>query len=253
MLNVIHHPSTGTATPLVVAHGLYGSARNWGAIARALSDRGPVLAVDHRNHGQSPWHDTHRYEDLADDLAQTIEAHSTGPVDLLGHSMGGKAAMTLALTKPEHVNRLIIADIAPVAYNHSQLEYIHAMRAVDLSTRLRRTEVEAQLRRGVGDTMLASFFSQSYNPKDGTWHLNLDVLERDMTYILGFPDLDAQFRAPTLFLSGGASDYVGPEHRATIKHLFPAAIFLKIPGAGHWLHAEKPQEFTATTRHWLDM
>ncbi|MEM1378292.1 MAG: alpha/beta fold hydrolase [Pseudomonadota bacterium] len=252
MLNVIHHSSTGTATPLVIAHGLYGSARNWGTVARALSDRGSVLVVDHRNHGQSPWHDTHRYEDLADDLAQVIKTHADGSVDLLGHSMGGKAAMTLALTKPELVNRLIVVDIAPVAYRHTQIEYIRAMRNVDLSMRPKRAEVELGLRDEVGDATLASFFSQSYNPKDGAWQLNLDVLERDMPQILGFPDLAAQFPAPTAFLSGGASDYVGPEHRATIKKLFPAALFLKIPGAGHWLHAEKPQEFVATTRHWLD-
>lgn len=253
MLNVVHHPSTGAAAPLVIAHGLYGSARNWGGIGRSLADRGPVLAVDHRNHGQSPWYDTHRYHDLAQDLAQVIEAQAAGPVDLLGHSMGGKAAMTLALTQPDRVNRLIVADIAPVAYTHSQIEYIRAMQAVDLSARPARAEVEAQLRARIGDAMLASFFSQSYDPARAAWRLNLEVLAREMPAILGFPDFTTPFGGPTLFLSGGLSEYVTSEHRDGIKRLFPAARFLKIPGAGHWLHAEKPREFTETVRHWLNL
>ena len=253
MLNVVHHPSTATATPLLIAHGLYGSARNWGAVGRALADRGPVLAIDHRNHGQSPWYDTHHYQDLAQDIAQVIEAKADGPVDLLGHSMGGKAVMALALTRPEMVNRLIVADIAPVAYAHSQIEYIHAMQAVDLSARPTRTEVEAQLRPRVGDAMLASFFSQSYDPARAVWRLTLEVLAKDMPAILGFPDFTTTFNGPALFVSGGLSDYVTAAHREGIKRLFPAALFLKIPGAGHWLHAEKPREFTDTVRHWLNM
>lgn len=252
MLNVVHYPSPSSATPLVIAHGLYGSARNWGAIARSLSDRGPVFAVDHRNHGQSPWYATHLYEDLAQDLAAVIEANAAGPVDLLGHSMGGKAAMTLALSQPHLVHRLIVADIAPVKYGHDQIEYIQAMQALDLSDRPKRSEVESRLRSGLGDPMLASFFSQSYDPATGAWRLNLDVLARDMPAILGFPEVSATFAGPTLFLSGGMSDYVRPEHREIIKRHFPAALLLKIPGAGHWLHAEKPQEFSATVRHWLD-
>lgn len=253
MLHVVRHDSASQETPLVLAHGLYGSARNWGAIGRALSDRGPVLAVDHRNHGQSPWHDTHSYEDLAQDLASVIESNADRAVDILGHSMGGKAAMTLALTQPHLVNRLIVADIAPVAYAHGQLEYIHAMEAVDLSRRPKRAEVQARLLSDLGDAMLASFFSQSYDPSSGTWRLNLKVLAREMPAILGFPAFSASFSDPTLFLSGGQSEYVTRQHRSEIKRLFPAALFLKIPGAGHWLHAEKPQEFIATVRHWLDM
>ncbi|MEM6577452.1 MAG: alpha/beta fold hydrolase [Pseudomonadota bacterium] len=252
MLNVVHTPSTSTGRPLVIAHGLYGSARNWGVIARSLSDRGPVMAVDHRNHGQSPWQDTHRYEDLAGDLARIIEANADGAVDLLGHSMGGKAAMMLALTRPDLVSRLIVADIAPVAYAHSQIEYIKTMQAIDLSEQPARAEVQKQLQARLNDAMLASFFSQSYDPAKGAWRLNLDVLARDMPAILGFPDTGASYPGPTLFLSGGLSDYVMPTHRPVMKRLFPAALFLKIPGAGHWLHAEKPAEFTAAVRHWLD-
>ncbi|MEL7257504.1 MAG: alpha/beta fold hydrolase, partial [Pseudomonadota bacterium] len=123
MLNTVHHASDGSAPPLLIVHGLYGSARNWGVIAKRLSDRGPVLAVDQRNHGLSPWYETQSYYDMAGDLAQVIEAEATGPVNLLGHSMGGKASMLLALERPDLVRRLIVADIAPVGYGHSQIQY----------------------------------------------------------------------------------------------------------------------------------
>ena len=107
MLNVIHHASGGNAPPLLIAHGLYGSGRNWGVIAKRLSDRGPVMAVDMRNHGASPWFSTHSYQDMAADLAEVIEVEADGPIDVLGHSMGGKASMVLALTRPELVRRLV--------------------------------------------------------------------------------------------------------------------------------------------------
>ncbi|MEM7076561.1 MAG: alpha/beta fold hydrolase [Pseudomonadota bacterium] len=252
MLNVLSHRSDGAARPLLIAHGLFGSGRNWGAVGRALSDRGPVLAVDHRNHGQSPWYDTHSYEDLATDLAQVIAAQARGACDVLGHSMGGKAAMMLALTRPDLVARLIVVDIAPVVYAHDQTRFIDAMRAVDLSRVARRADGEAQLRSLIEDPMLASFFAQSLDLAGRRWRLNLDVLEREMPGILGFPARQARYDGPVLFLSGAQSEYVQPAHRAPIKALFPAARFMKIPDAGHWLHAERPHAFTAAVRAWLE-
>lgn len=251
MLNKILHPSTGSATPLLIVHGLYGSGRNWGVIAKRLSDRGPVLAVDMRNHGDSFWADSHRYEDMAGDLAEVI-ADFGAPMDVVGHSMGGKAAMTLAVHEPELVSRLLVADIAPVAYTHSQIQFIEAMRAVDLSRVEKRSDATAQLAKTVDDPTLQAFFTQSLDLKDKRWKLNLDVLARDMAEVLGFPPLDGQFDKPTLFFSGAQSDYVLPEHRPVIRNLFPKARFAKLPGAGHWLHAEKPREFEATVRAFLD-
>lgn len=252
MLNVIRHDSSGGALPLVISHGLYGSARNWGAVARALSDRGSVLVLDHRNHGLSPWQDRHRYPDLAQDLVEMIATEVTGPVDLLGHSMGGKAAMVLALTRPEILRRLIVVDIAPVAYTHSQIRYVRNMQGIDLSGRPRRSEVEEQLQAALNDKMLAGFFSQSYDATTGTWRLNLDTLAKDMPHILGFPDFETSFDGPTLFLSGAKSDYVRRDYRDAMKRLFPAARFVKIPEAGHWVHAERPDAFIAAVRQWLD-
>lgn len=252
MLNTIPHTSDGAATKLLIAHGLYGSGRNWGVIAKRLSDRGPVTAVDMRNHGSSPWFDTQSYPEMAQDLAGVIGAGTTGPVDLLGHSMGGKAAMVLALTRPDLVSRLIVADIAPVGYRHSQMQYIHAMRAVDLAQVEKRSDAEAQLAAHVEDKALLSFFTQSLDLGAKRWRLNLETLECDMPKILDFPDVSGKFSGPVLFLSGANSDYVTREHRPRIKALFPQAQFAKIPGAGHWLHAEKPREFEAAVRAWLD-
>lgn len=235
----------------MIAHGLYGSGRNWGVIAKRLADTRHVIAVDQRNHGASPWFDKQSYEDMATDLAEVIEDIGT-PCDVLGHSMGGKAAMVLALTRPDLVNSLIVADIAPVAYEHSQIQYIEAMKAVDLSRVERRSDAAEQLRETVDNPALVPFFLQAIDVTEKRWLLNLDTLAREMPKILSFPEMSDSYDGRTLFLSGAESDYVGRAHRDRIKALFPAAQFAKIPGAGHWLHAEKPREFEAAVRTWLE-
>lgn len=254
MLNILRHPAaTATsAPPLLIAHGLFGSARNWGVIARRLADRREVLAVDMRNHGDSPRFPTQSYADMAADLAEVIAAHG-GRADVLGHSMGGKAAMLLALTEGAMVNRLVIADIAPVAYSHDQTQHITAMRALDLSGLTSRAEADHRLAASVTDPALRAFFLQSLDLRTSPpgWRINLDVLEAEMPRIIGWPQVSGRFDGPTLFLSGALSHYVRPEYRETIRALFPAARFAKIPGAGHWLHAEKPREFEETVRVFL--
>lgn len=251
MLNMITHGEPTDRPPLLIVHGLYGSARNWGVVAKKLSDERQVIAVDMRNHGMSDWHDSHTYADLAGDLATVL--HEIGPADVLGHSMGGKAAMVTALHHAELVNRLIVADIAPVAYGHTQLPFIHAMKKVDLSIVDKRSDALEQLAdAGVEDPTLRSFFTQSLDLKARKWRLNLDVLEAEMSKIMGFPeDITGTYKGATLFLSGADSDYVLPEHRPRIRAFFPHAKFVKISSAGHWLHAEKPTEFIATVRAWL--
>ena len=242
------HDSGGDAPPLLIAHGLFGSARNWGVIARRLSDRGPVTAVDMRNHGNSPWADSHGYADLAEDLAAIA-----GPGwDVLGHSMGGKAAMMLALTRPDKVRRLIVADIAPAAYGHSQSHLIAAMRALDLKGIASRSEADDRLAPLVPDATTRAFLLQSLDIKGRCWRLNLDLLDREMDIVTGWPGHDGRFEGPTLFLTGAESDYVKPEHREHIRELFPKARFARIPGAGHWLHAQKPREFEASVRVFLE-
>ena len=240
-----------TGTPLLIVHGLFGSGRNWRAIAKRMAAKRRVITVDMRNHGDSPRAASQSYPDMAADLAQVIR-HIGGPADVMGHSMGGKAAMVLALAHPDLVRRLLVADIAPVAYPHSQAALITAMRALDLTAIKTRQDADAALKTAVPDDQVRAFLLQSLDVQTKTWRLNLDVLERDMGLITGFPDVTGTFPGPTLFLSGGASDYVRPDHRAQIKQLFPNAKFAKLPGAGHWLHAEKPRDFIAAAEMFFD-
>ena len=256
MLNLIHHPAAQAPShpPLLIAHGLFGSARNWGVIARRLADSRDVYAVDMRNHGESPRATSHSYPDLAADLAEVIR-HIGATADLLGHSMGGKAAMQLALTQPDLIRRLIVADIAPVAYTHDQTRHIEAMEALDLTGVTTRGEADRRLAETVEDDGLRAFFLQSldFKAQPARWRLNFATLRAEMPRIVGWPeDLRGRFDGPTLFLTGADSQYVRPAHRDRIRALFPAARFAKIPGAGHWLHAEKPREFEETVRVFLD-
>lgn len=250
MLNVAVHGESGARPGLLIAHGLFGSARNWGTFAKRLSDSRQVVAVDMRNHGASPWSDAHGYEEMAADLAEVLDGLD-GPHDVLGHSMGGKAAMILALSRPDAVNRLIVADIAPIAYSHDQLGPLRAMKGLDPASVEDRQDASRRLEATLGDSALAAFLLQSLDLKERRWRLNLDALERGMERIMGFPEAQGSYGGPCLFLSGAKSDYVRPEHRPRIRELFPAARFAKIRGAGHWLHAEKPREFEQTVRAWL--
>ena len=234
----------GSAQQLVIAHGLYGSGRNWRAIAKRLSRDFRVITVDMRNHAGSFWSNSMRYEDMADDLAEVITANG-GRAMVMGHSMGGKASMVLALKSPELVERLVVADIAPVAYAHSQAQYADAMMDLDLIGIASRGEADARLAGSVDDPSMRAFMLQSLDLTDDSprWMLNLEVLKREMPGIVGFPKVSGSFDGTTLFVTGAQSDYVQAKDRPLIKALFPSARFAKIKGAGHWLHADQPRAF----------
>lgn len=248
MLHAVTHGSSTERAPLLIAHGLFGSARNWSVVARRLSATRRVTAVDMRNHGASDWSDAHGYPDMAADLADLIDERT----DVLGHSMGGKAAMALALIRPECLRKMVVADIAPVTYLHTQQPMIDAMRAVELDRVESRRDADAQLAKRIDDAGVRAFLLQSLNVQERRWHLNLDVLEHEMSRIIGFPELDGVFEGPTLFLTGAESTYVTAAHRSRIRELFPKARFARIPGAGHWLHADKPRAFEAAVTAFLD-
>jgi esterase len=235
--------------PLVILHGLFGSARNWGAIGKRLSTRRRVLAMDLRNHGASPRADAMDYPGMAADVAESAEAAGAAPAAVLGHSMGGKAAMALALTRPETVSRLLVADIAPVPYPPRQARIVNAMRAVPLRPGLSRRDADAALlAEGVQDAATRAFLLQNlrFEGDAPSWRCGLDEIAAAMAEIEGFPDFaGARYEGPALFLLGERSDYVQPEHRPRVRELFPAARFLSLRGTGHWLHAEKPEEFIA--------
>ena len=233
--------------PVMIVHGLYGSGRNWGVIAKRLSDQFFVITVDLRNHGDSPWLDTHNYHVMADDLVEVINSLNIKP-NIIGHSMGGKAAMVLALKRPNLVRNLIIADIAPVKYEHDQSQFIEAMLKVDLSKVEKRSDATLALSKFVEDKSLQNFFTQSLDIKAKRWKLNLKVLRSEMSEILSFPKIESEFSGHSLFLKGEKSDYIKSEHRKLIKSLFTKARFATFKEAGHWLHAEKPREFESAAR-----
>ena len=218
-----------------------------GVIAKRLSDQFFVITVDLRNHGDSPWLDTHNYHVMADDLVEVINSLNIKP-NIIGHSMGGKAAMVLALKRPNLVRNLIIADIAPVKYEHDQSQFIEAMQKVDLSKVEKRSDATLALSKFVEDKSLQNFFTQSLDIKAKRWKLNLKVLRSEMSEILSFPKIESEFSGHSLFLKGEKSDYIKPEHRKLIKSLFTKARFATFKEAGHWLHAEKPREFESAAR-----
>ncbi len=256
-LSHLEHAADGaeTAPPLVIAHGLFGSARNFNTLGRKLAAGRRVVMLDMRNHGASPWDDAMDYPAMAGDLAEAVERLAGGRAVVMGHSMGGKAAMALALTRPELVEALIVADIAPVAYPHTHLPYVQAMRAADLSGVTRRSDVDPMLADAVPDPMLRSFLLQNLLIEDGRarWRFNLEAMEREMPRLTGWPDSwpHARYDGPALFLHGSESPYVPEDSRPVIEALFPNAEMQSIEGAGHWLHAEKPGEFAAAVLDWL--
>jgi len=245
----------GTGEPLVILHGLFGSKRNWASIAGKLAQHRRVIAADMRNHGESPWDDRHDYPALADDVARLIETRVGGPAVVLGHSMGGKAAMMLAVTRPELVERLIVVDIAPARSISSPLLLVKAMRRVPIERLSRRAEVDAVLAEVIPDLNVRGFLAQNVvtEPAGLRWSVNLDAIERNGESIVGFPEIPpgVTFTKPTLFIAGGRSEYLRPEHAGTIERLFPTATIETIANAGHWVHAEAPEPFLDAVNRFL--
>ena len=245
----------GAGPPIIILHGLFGAGRNWASIAASLADRHRVVTVDLRNHGESPWAEPHDYPALADDVARLIERLVARPADVVGHSMGGKAAMVLALDRPEVVERLVVVDIAPARSLNPAGGYVRAMRAVPLATCTGRTDVEAALTDAIPDAAMRRFLTLNLRsgPDGLRWPNNLEALERHMESILSFPTYPPgrTFTKPTLFVAGGRSQYLRPEHRPEIERLFPRARFAVIENAGHWVHADAPGPFIETVSRFL--
>jgi pimeloyl-ACP methyl ester carboxylesterase len=236
----------GNGPPLVVLHGLFGSGGNWTSIARRLAASHRVLLADLRNHGDSPHDPRMDYPAMAEDLASLIASHG-GAAAVLGHSMGGKAAMALALTEPALVSRLVVVDIAPVAYPSSFRPYAEAMAALPLRPGLRRAEADAALAAAVPDAAVRAFLLQNLRFGEGVpaWRCNLPVIAGALETISGFPTFTEGDRWPgeALFVSGERSPYIDARGRAAALARFPAAAFVVVPGAGHWVQAEAPEAF----------
>lgn len=246
---ILHAVERGEGRPVVLLHGLYGQAQNFGAVQRRLATGRRVIALDLRNHGRSPRAPVMGYPAMAEDVLETLRALGALPAALVGHSMGGKVAMAVALDAPAAVSRLLIADIAPVAYpNHagSHGGYVAAMQAVPLAPGLTRAQADAALAPAVPDMATRGFLLQNLvTGPEPSWRLNLPAIAEALPWLVGWPDFAGQYPGPTLMLTGARSDYVRPEHRPTIRASFPAAKFVALKDAGHWVHADDPDGFVS--------
>ena len=242
----------GEGPPVLVLHGLFGSQRNWGGIIRALAADGlQIHGLDLRNHGDSPWAETMTYDDMAADVARYIEKNDLGVVTLLGHSMGGKVGMRLALTRPELLERLIVVDIAPVSYhNEHYSDYVTAMQALPVGEMSRRSEADSALKQTIPDDSLRAFLLQNMVSDGGhfRWRINLANIGANMKSLIAFPESGESFPRPTFFLAGGRSNYIRERDRQVILQHFPEAEIDVIPDSGHWPHAEHPERFLAMVR-----
>ena len=244
----------GQGTPVCLLHGLFGAAANWGSVMRRLAARHRVLAFDLRNHGGSPHDPAMSYDAMASDVAASLASRDALPAAVIGHSMGGKAAMRLALLRPAAVSRLLVADIVPVPYPPAFRPYAAAMQAMTLSPGLTRAEADAALAPAVPEAGVRGFLLQNLRfGAQPAWRIGLDAIAAGLPGIEGWEPFPAgiRYNGPALFLSGGRSGYVRPEHRDAVRALFPAARFAVLRRAGHWLHADDPDGFTATAEAFL--
>ena len=237
----------GQGTPVVILHGLLGSGRNWTSFARGLSASRRALTLDLRNHGRSPWHEEMDYLAMAGDVTALIETQALGPVRLMGHSMGGKVAMVVALSRPELVERLVVVDIAPVVYDAAYAApYVAALAAIDPSEHTSRRTVDEALAKTVRDPFLRGFLLTNLERADDgfRWCVNLEAITRHMDDLMGFPAVTGRYQGPSLFVGGATSDYLAAGNRPAVLERFPSAKIQMVPGAGHWVHVEAPEAFS---------
>lgn len=233
--------------PLLVLHGLFGSLANWGWHSKQLAEHFAVVGVDLRNHGDSPHADALDYPAMAEDLRLLIERLGIKTCRIIGHSMGGKVAMQLALNHPELIERLVVVDIAPVTYAEDadgHMNVLAAMDAVRLDSVKSRTEAEETLAQYIDEEAVRKFIltNLARSQQGGfEWRLNKDAIRENYAALRAAPAGAERFDKPVLFVKGSRSDYILPEHEAQIVKLFPAASVKVISDAGHWLHAEQPQ------------
>jgi pimeloyl-ACP methyl ester carboxylesterase len=250
----LHVIEAGQGAPLVLLHGLFGSARNWGAVQKALAAEYRVVALDLRNHGASPQAPGMAYAAQAEDVAETLAALGIERAAVLGHSMGGKVAMMLALTMPDLVERLIVADIAPRPYPPALRAVVAALQAVPLHPGLTRQEADQALRTAVPEAPIRSFLLQNlrFETAPPSWRIGLREIAAAMPEIEDFaPPPGARFEGPALAMAGALSPYIRAEDHAAFRALFPRIGFASIPRAGHWLHAENPESFLAALKEFL--
>ena len=252
---ILHAIESGQGDPLLLLHGLFGSARNFGTVQRAFAQGHRVIALDLRNHGGSPHDVDMRYATMAADVLETLGRLDALPATLLGHSMGGKVAMQVALTQPDAIARLVVADIAPVSYPPHYRAIAAAMASLKLLPGTTRTEADVALADAVPDAGMRAFLLQNLQlGASPEWRIGLREIVAALPEIAGWSAPPAAlYPGPTLVLAGANSDYIQPSHRPAIRALFPNARFVTLKNAGHWLHADNPSGFIAVVEAFLTM
>jgi esterase len=245
----------GEGPPVAVLHGLFGSGHNWAGMAQRLARRHRVIAFDLRNHGASPWAEPMGYAEMAADVEGAMQAREHRRYALIGHSLGGKVAMLMALSDGAAIERVVVVDIAPAAYPETHAAYARAMRGLDLAAIRRRGDADALLAEAIPDPAERGFLLQNLILGEGPprWRANLAAIEAALPALAGFPGLraGAVYRGPALFVAGAQSDYLRGEHEPAIRRLFPGAEIARITDAGHWVHADQPDAFLAVVEPFL--
>ena len=253
----LHYRVLGDSSPdrpsVVILHGVFGTSDNWQTFGKALAEQYQVFLVDQRNHGQSPHSDRFDYPAMADDLQEFVAQHALDRPVVLGHSMGGKAAMFFAVRYPELLRKLIIVDIAPRAYPVHHQSVLAGLGAVAIDDVKSRQEAEEQMKPHVPEQGVRQFLLKNLKRTDTgfAWKLNLPVIRNNIEAVgVEVPD-NHPFSGPVLFVRGETSDYVQDEDESSITRIFPAAQLVAIPNAGHWVHAEQPDVLLKTVTNFL--
>ncbi|MGO2580054.1 MAG: alpha/beta fold hydrolase [Halomonas sp.] len=243
------------ATPLVIIHGLLGSADNWRSHLKAWQRTRRVIAVDLRNHGRSPHAEGMRYAMMADDVIALLDSLSIERAHVLGHSMGGKVAMSLARLSPERVVSLIVADIAPVAYEHGHDDVFAALESVREGKPKTRSEADVMLGEHVDSRPTRLFLATNLVRNDDNvmaLRVGLDQIKRGYSDIIGEPDGEQPYEGPTLVLRGADSPYVADAMLPALRAVMPSARVVTLKNAGHWLHADQPEAFQQAVEIFLN-
>ncbi|NTS76045.1 alpha/beta fold hydrolase [Catenovulum sp. SM1970] len=250
---LLNYSDKGQGPVLVLIHGLLGSLDNLNMVARSFNKTHRCISVDLPNHGQSYHHEKMDYPFIAEQVFQLLDHLGIENFNLLGHSMGGKAAMTMALYQPQRVNKLIVADIAPVTYPPRHQQIFAGLRAISLTEMTNRNDADATLSTYVSEAGVRQFLLRNLTKgsQGFQWKMNLTNIIANYDHVIGFPDLTGQFNAPSLFIKGSESDYVTAAHQKVVIDLFPKAKAKVIQGAGHWLHAEKTVIFNKIVKDFL--
>lgn len=241
----LHVREMGEGFPLVILHGLFGFSDNWQTHAKKLAAYYRVVLVDLRNHGHSPWSDEFSYQLMVNDLKELVDELGIQKMHLLGHSMGGKVAMLFAQQYTKSIDKLLVVDIGIKAYPMHHQHILAGMHAIDLNTITARSQAESILKEHIDSDGVRQFLLKNLYWKDKgqlAWRMNVDVLEREMPEILAALPEKETF-VPTLFIRGALSNYILDEDFSAIEEVFPEAEFVTIDHAGHWVHAEAPEEF----------